>query len=154
VPYADDAARLHELADLILGVGRQLRPPTDPDFEPCSPVEISVMRHIETNPGVSARSASEATLLSSSNFSRVLRGLEQRGLVRRAVDQHDARVVRLYPTEKAEKSLRILRENWRRTLGGIIDDPAALDLVNATLRRIEDELVARRRDGRDRRSPA
>ena len=151
VSDADDAARLHELADLIIGVGRQLRPPADPAFEPCSPVEISVMRHIETNPGVSARSAAEATLLSSSNFSRVLRGLEQRGLVRRAIDEHDARVVRLYPTEKADKSLQALRDNWRHTLGGIVDDPATLDLVNATLRRIEHELVARRRSS-DRRS--
>lgn len=151
---ADDADRLHELADLIVGVGRQLRPPTDPAFEACSPVEISVMRYINTNPGTSARSASDATLLPSSNFSRVLRGLEQRGLVRRAVDERDARVVRLYPTEEAEKSLQALRDNWRQTLGGIIEDPAELDLVNATLRRIENELIARRRTGRDRPIPA
>jgi MarR family transcriptional regulator, temperature-dependent positive regulator of motility len=118
----------------------------------CSPVEISVMRYINSNPGTSARSASEATLLPSSNFSRVLRGLEQRGLVRRDVDERDARAARLYPTDKADKSLQALRENWHQTLGGIIDDPAALDLVNATLRRIENELVARRRSGRDRRT--
>jgi MarR family transcriptional regulator, temperature-dependent positive regulator of motility len=152
VSDADDATRLHDLADLIVGVGRQLRLPTDPAFEACSPVEISVMRYINANPGTSAGSASEATLLPSSNFSRVLRGLEQRGLVRRAVDERDARIVRLYPTDKADKSLQALRDNWRQTLGGIIDDPEALDLVNATLRRIENELVARRRSGRDRRT--
>jgi DNA-binding MarR family transcriptional regulator len=152
VADADDAARLHELADLIVGVRRQLRPPTDPAFEPCSPVEISVMRYINANPGASARSASEATLLTSSNFSRVLRGLEQRGLVRRVIDERDARVVRLYPTDKADKSLQALRDNWRQTLGGIVEDPAELDLVNATLRRIENELVARRRGSSNRRS--
>lgn len=72
--------------------------------------------------------------------------------MRRAVDERDARAARLYRTDKADRSLQALRENWRQTLGGIIDDPAALDLVNATLRRIENELVARRRSGHDRRT--
>jgi len=138
-----NAAGLHELADLIFAVGRQLRPPTDPAFEPRTPIEISVMRFIHHNPGTSARAASEATLLPSSNFSRVLRGLEKRGLVDRVVDDSDARGVRLYPTEKARQNLQYLRDNWDRTLRGIIDDPATIEIVNATLRRIEDELIAR-----------
>jgi DNA-binding MarR family transcriptional regulator len=138
------AAGLHELADLIFAVGRQLRPPADPDFEPCTPIEISVMRFINHNPGTSARAASEATLLPSSNFSRVLRGLEKRGLVDRVVDDRNARGVRLYPTEKAHRNLQQLHDNWDRTLQGIIDDPATIEIVNTTLRRIENELVARR----------
>jgi MarR family transcriptional regulator, temperature-dependent positive regulator of motility len=139
------AADLHELADLIFAVGRQLRPPTDPSFEPCTPIEISVMRFIHHNPGTSARAASEATLLPSSNFSRVLRGLEQRGLVERVVDERNARGVCLYATEKAERNQQYLRDNWERTLQGIVEDPAAIEMVNATLRRIEEELIARRR---------
>ncbi|MCK8678132.1 MarR family winged helix-turn-helix transcriptional regulator [Streptomyces lichenis] len=142
-----EASGLHELADLIFAVGRQLRPPTDPAFEPCTPIEISVMRYIHHHPGTSARAAAEATLLPSSNFSRVLRGLEQRGLVDRVVDSGNARGVCLYPTEKAHRNLRYLRENWDRTLHGIVDDPAAIETVNATLRRIEQELIARRRGG-------
>ncbi|MFE9686876.1 MarR family winged helix-turn-helix transcriptional regulator [Streptomyces sp. NPDC006285] len=142
------AASLHELADLIFAVGRQLRPPADPVFEPCTPIEISVMRFINQNPGASARAASEATLLPSSNFSRVLRGLEKRGLVDRVVDDRNARGVRLYPTEKAQQNLQYLRDNWDRTLQGIVDDPATIEIVNATLRRIEGELIARR-SGRD-----
>ncbi|MEV6784746.1 MarR family winged helix-turn-helix transcriptional regulator [Streptomyces sp. NPDC051098] len=140
-----NAAGLHELADLIFAVGRQLRPPADPAFEPCTPIEISVMRFINHNPGTSARAASGATLLPSSNFSRVLRGLEKRGLVDRVVDDRNARAVRLYPTEKANQNLQYLRDNWDQTLQGIIDDPATIEIVNATLRRIEDELMARRR---------
>ncbi|MEE4593631.1 MarR family winged helix-turn-helix transcriptional regulator [Streptomyces sp. DSM 41524] len=138
------AASLHELADLVFAVGRQLRPPADPAFEPCTPIEISVMRFIHHHPGTSARAASEATLLPSSNFSRVLRGLEKRGLVDRVVDDRNARGVRLYPTDKAHQNHQILRDNWDRTLRGIIDDPATIEIVNATLRRIEDELIARR----------
>ena len=141
-----EAAGLHELADLIVAVGRQLRPPTGPSFEPCTPIEISVMRFINHNPGTSARAASEATRLPTSNFSRVLRGLEKRGLVDRIVDERNARSVCLYPTEKARQNLQYLRDHWDKTLEGIIDDPAAIEVVNATLRRIEDELIARRRD--------
>ncbi|MCO5971897.1 MarR family winged helix-turn-helix transcriptional regulator [Actinoallomurus soli] len=145
------AASLHELADLVFAVGRQLRPPADPAFEPCTPIEISVMRFIHHNPGTSARAASEATLLPSSNFSRVLRGLEKRGLVDRVVDDRNARAVRLYPTEKADQNLQYLRDNWDRTLQGIVDDPDTIEIVNATLRRIEDELIARRRGTDDQR---
>ncbi|NKI42889.1 MarR family winged helix-turn-helix transcriptional regulator [Streptomyces physcomitrii] len=140
-----EATGLPELADLIFAVGRQLRPPADPAFEPCTPIEISVMRFVHRNPGTSARAASEATLLPSSNFSRVLRGLEKRDLVERVVDERSARGVRLYPTEKARRNLGYLHDNWEQTLRGIVDDPAAIEIVNATLRRIEDELIARRR---------
>ncbi|MEU1784788.1 MarR family winged helix-turn-helix transcriptional regulator [Streptomyces sparsogenes] len=140
-----EAAGLHELADLIFAVGRQLRPPTDPSFEPCTPIEISVMRYIHHHPGTSARAAAEAALLPSSNFSRVLRGLEKRGLVDRVVDSSNARGVCLYPTEKAHQNLQYLRDNWAQTLRGIVDDPATIETVNATLRRIEHELIARRR---------
>ncbi|NSL43574.1 MarR family winged helix-turn-helix transcriptional regulator [Streptomyces sp. 8P21H-1] len=137
------ASSLHELADLIFAVSRQLRPPTDPAFEPCTAIEISVMRFINRHPGTSARAAAEAALLPSSNFSRVLRGLEKRGLVERVTDDRNARGVRLYPTEKANQNLQYLRDNWDRTLRGIVDDPATIEIVNAALRRIEDELVAR-----------
>jgi len=144
------AASLHELADLIFAVARQIRPPAGPAFEPCTPVEISVMRFIHRNPGTSARAAAEATLLPSSNFARVLRGLEKRDLVERATDDRNARGVRLYPTEKARRNLQYLHEAWGEALRGIIDDPTAIGIATDTLRRIEEELVARRlgTDGR------
>lgn len=102
------------------------------------------MRFIDRNPGASARAASEATLLPSSNFSRVLRGLEQKGLVHREVEAGDARYVRLYPTAKARENLQHLRDEWNRMLKGVVDDPQTIDFVNTTLRRIENELIARR----------
>ncbi len=34
---------------------------------------------------------------------------------------------------------------WSRALEGTVDDPGTIDVVNATLRRIENELIARRR---------
>jgi DNA-binding MarR family transcriptional regulator len=143
----DDVSRLFDLADLILAVGRQIRPSHDLGAEMCTPLESAVMRFIDRNPGASAGEASAATLLPSSNFSRALRGLEAKGLVRRGVDGRDARCVRLYPTEQAQENLRRLREGWSQALDGIVDDPGAIDAVNITLRRIEAELVSRRRRG-------
>lgn len=145
----ENESRLADLADAVVGVVRQLRLPSDPAFVECTPVEISVMRVINRHPGASAREVSDATLLASSNFSRVLRGLEFKGLISRDVDRRDARVVRLFPTERARESTEALRETWRETLGGIVDDPAELDLVVTTLRHIEDELISRRRTSRD-----
>jgi MarR family transcriptional regulator, temperature-dependent positive regulator of motility len=148
----DEASRLFDLADLILAVGRQLR--SSPGYAPewCTPLESAVMRFIDRNPGTSAGAASEATLLPSSNFARALRGLEEKGLVRRDIDARDARGVRLYPTARARENLQDLREAWSRALEGIVDDPETIDLVNATLRRVENELTARRRRAADQRA--
>lgn len=141
----DDVARLFDLADLILAVGRLIRPSGDRTTEACSPVESSVMRFISRNPGASARAASEATLLTSSNFSRVLRGLEKKGLVRREADVSDARRLHLYPTVRAREDLQKLRDTWTGTLEEILDDPETVDFINGKLRHIENELIARHR---------
>ncbi len=139
----EEVSRLFDLADLIFAVGRQIRPAHDRSTEMCTPVESIVMRYVDRNPGTSARAAAEATLLPSSNLSRVLRGLEKKGLVRRDTDIHDSRCVRIYPTARARENLQHLREAWSQTLEGIVDDAETIDLVNTTLRRIETELAWR-----------
>ena len=119
----DEVSRLFDLADLIFAIGRQIRPSHDLSTEMCTPVESIAMRFIDRNPGTSARVAAEATLLPSSNFSRVLRGLEKKGLVRRDIDSRDSRCVRLYPTARARENLQHLREAWSQTLGGSSTTP-------------------------------
>lgn len=141
----DDVASLSDLAELILAVGRLIQLQGDQSIGTGTPIEISVLRFINRNPGTSARAASEATLLTSSNFSRVLRGLEERGWVSRKADANDARRVRLYPTALARETRRRLGEEWYRLLRGIEDDPSKIDHLIAALRRIESELVSRRR---------
>ena len=141
----DDAARLSDLAEMILAVGRLIQLLGDQSIGTGTPIEISVLRFINRNPGTSARAASEATLLPSSNFSRILRGLEERGLVRRKADANDARRVSLYPTALASETRRRLGKEWYRLLRGIEDDDAKTDYLIATLRRMESELVSRRR---------
>lgn len=140
----DKATRLFDLADLLLAVGRHIRAAQERSNDMCTPVEGAVMRYINQRPGTSARAASEATLLPSSNFSRVVRGLEEKGLVRREVDERDARCIHLYPTPRADENLQHLRDTWSRTLDGTVDDPQLIDCVNAALRQIEEALTTRR----------
>lgn len=145
------ADRLHELAELVHAVARRLGVPADLGSGPCSPVEISVIRHVCKNPGTSAGAAATATLLASSNFSRVLKGLIARGLVRREADDRDARGVRLYPTDLARSNMLQMREAWSRILDGAGVDLDRIELVNDTLARIESDLAAKAFDhGRTR----
>jgi DNA-binding MarR family transcriptional regulator len=124
---------------------RQIYASKDVPAEPWTPLEIAVMRFIDRNPGTSASAAAAATQLISSNFSRALRGLETKGLVRRNVDEHDGRRVRLYPTQKAHDNLQRLRDVRSRLLDGIVNDPEEIDTAISTLRRLETELTTRAR---------
>jgi DNA-binding MarR family transcriptional regulator len=143
----EQTSRLFELADLILAVGRHIVAAKEAETKSGTPLEGAVMRYIDRHPGTTARAAAEATQLISSNFSRAVRGLEKEGLVRRDVDQRDARRVRLYPTEKAQENLQRLREVWSLLLEETIADPDEIGAAISTLRQIETRLVARTRGG-------
>ena len=143
-------ARLFELADLILAISRHLHAAKATAAEPWTPLEAAVMRYIDHHPGATSTQAAEATRLISSNFSRALRKLEQKGLVRREADPDDARRVRLYPTQKAGENLGYLQDTWSRLLDEAAPDAAETDAVIAILRRIESQLLDRMRGGADR----
>ena len=137
------ADKLYELADLIHAVARRLTAPADLKLGPCTPVEINVMRFISKNPGTSVNVAATATLLFPSNLSRVLKSLIAKGLLRREVDDWDARTVRLYPTELARANMEHMRDVWSQALAGMTTDMATVELANTALRRIETELASR-----------
>ncbi|WP_405590365.1 MarR family winged helix-turn-helix transcriptional regulator [Streptomyces sp. NBC_01190] len=143
----EQISRLFELADLILAVGRHIQASKEAEAESGTPLEGAVMRYIDRHPGGTASAAAEATQLISSNFSRAIRRLEQAGFVRREVDAHDARRVRLYPTEKAQENLQRLHEAWSRLLEEAVTDSDDIDAAISTLRNIETRLVARTRPG-------
>lgn len=149
----EEADRLYELADLLHAVARQIGAPADLRPGPCTPVEISVMRHVRRNPGTSAGAAAQATGLPTSNFSRVLKGLVAKGLIRRDTDDRDARGVRLYQTDLAQQNDARMRTAWSHALDGLLPDAATTRTVTEALRRIERGLDDRPgRQGRD--SPA
>ncbi|RAG82455.1 MarR family transcriptional regulator [Streptacidiphilus pinicola] len=140
--------QLFELADRILAVGRHIDAAKEADAESGTPIEGAVMRYVDRHPGATVGAAAEATRMISSNVSRAVRGLEQKGLLLRASDPHDARRVRLYPTPKAAENLQRLRDTWTRLLDGTIADPDEIDILIAALRTIETRIVARAQ-GRD-----
>lgn len=142
----EQESALFELADLILAISRHIHASKEAAAESGTSLEGAVMRFIDRHPGTTAGAAAEATQLISSNFSRAVRGLEKKGLVRRDVDQHDARRVRLYPTDRAHENLQRLRGAWSRLLDGTVDDPDEIEAVTATLRRIETQLLAGARE--------
>ncbi|MEU3466270.1 MarR family transcriptional regulator [Streptomyces sp. NPDC006733] len=142
---AEQTARLFELADRILAVGRHIGASKEGEVAPGTPLQGAVMRYIDRHPGTTAKEAAEATQMISSNFSRAVRSLEQAGLVRRDTDEHDARRVRLYPTEKAHENLHRLRELWSGLLEEVVTDADNIDATISTLRNIVTRLVARNR---------
>jgi DNA-binding MarR family transcriptional regulator len=134
---------LFELADSILAISRYIQASKSFASHGWTPIESAVMRFVDRNPGTTASAAAEATQLISSNFSRALRGLERKGVVRREIDPEDARRVRLFPTDLARDNLKRLHDLWTGLLDGIIDDAGEVDRVNAMLRRVEAGFVAR-----------
>ncbi|OYN78180.1 MarR family winged helix-turn-helix transcriptional regulator [Mycolicibacterium sphagni] len=148
-------SELADLAEAILGVGRELRMRMDagvagPATSETAVVHLTaseahVMRHIDHHPGVTPSDVARATGLQRSNLSTALRALEQRGFVERRTDPHDARGVNLFPTDQAADNLTRLRRQWAsqmaRVLGGDRESAAA---ATALLQRVEAGLVADR----------
>ncbi|WP_445165961.1 MarR family winged helix-turn-helix transcriptional regulator [Mycolicibacterium sp. Dal123E01] len=141
-------SELADLAEAILGVGRELRMRGDADVEHLTAQEAHVMRHIDHHPAVTPSDVARATGLQRSNLSTALRALEKRGFVERRADPHDARGINLFPTARAADNLKRLRRQWAKqikgALGGEVNSAAAAKVL---LERIEAALVAERLDG-------
>ncbi len=131
-----------DIADRILAIARQIRHADADANPPITSLESSVMRYIDRNPGASAKAAAEASLLTSSNFSRALRSLETKGFIRRETDPTDARSIRLYPTRKAADNLVALHERWGALLDGALPASTAAQVADA-LADLEAALAAR-----------
>jgi len=136
------STELYELVDLIHVVARRLPAPLDLEPGPCTPIEISVMRFVGRNPGVSARAAADACGLPTSNFARVSKGLVAKGLLERRSDPNDARIAHLHLTDLADKNSLRMREHWAAALNGAGLDHDTVAATTRALRRIEAHLSA------------
>jgi len=67
------------------------------------------LHHIAGNPGLSPSRLSQLMFCDKSNITRLLQGLEADGYVTRHVHERDARIQRLFLTDKG---LRLHREVW------------------------------------------
>ncbi len=77
-----------------------------------SPAEHAVLALLSENPGVRQGALGEALRIKRSNMTKVMRGLEERGLVWRAAPKNDGRAFEVRPTERGrsmatELSVRI-----------------------------------------------
>jgi DNA-binding MarR family transcriptional regulator len=91
------AVVLHDLAWLLpRTVGRE------PDARRALPSsELEVMRVLVRRPGLSVSEVAAQLRLQPANVSTAIRALEARGLLARARDDEDGRIVRLNPTARA-----------------------------------------------------
>lgn len=109
----DLAVVLHDLAWLLprtIGL--------DPDADQVLPAsELEVMRLLVRRPGCSVNEVAAELRLQAANVSTAIRALEARGLLHRARDPNDARVVRLRPTPRALAH----RERQEASWGGALE---------------------------------
>jgi DNA-binding MarR family transcriptional regulator len=143
----DQAARLADFAHAVLSVARDIRlyGHFDPEIVDMTALESLVMSHIQRSPGISPSRICDEMGLRSSNASAVLRSLEAKGLIRRAPDRTDRRLISVHPTPLAARNLANVRAEWAQLLAGHVDDTAglvtAIEVLNAA-----DESFTRRAD--------
>jgi DNA-binding MarR family transcriptional regulator len=128
-PVGDDRIeQLGRLADLVLRTARKIEAHRlqDPRITPLTALESMVLRHVDDHPGTSPARVAEELVMKVSNVSAGLRGLEQKGLVAKAPDPHDARHVRLSVTDAARDSTIRVRAEWGRLLGAALPPDAEI----------------------------
>lgn len=74
----------------------------------------SYILHVCRNPGITQEQLSKMIFIHKSNVARQLNSLEEKGFVERRPDPHDKRNLLVYPTEKAQSALPVIREVNRR----------------------------------------
>ena len=85
-------------------------------------------------PGISQEQMARQILINKSNVCRQLAQLEQNGFIRREPDARDRRVLRVYPTDKAEEALPVIQKvlaDWRDYLTADLsqEERETLDLL-------------------------
>jgi len=138
--------QLADLADLIFNVSQELKSlPPEPDTVPLTLTESNVMRFIDRNPGTSPSRLAHGTGVQRTNMSAALKGLEEKGLVRRVQTGDDGRSVKVEPTPNAARNLEKLRRGWSSGMIAALDnDPSGYAEALVFLRRLESGLLTAR----------
>jgi DNA-binding MarR family transcriptional regulator len=134
---------LHDLSWAVRQIGEGGQTDDDGSPHPLPPTEFEVMRHVDRHPGASVGAVAQALALRQSNVSAAVRGLVERGLLRREADPQDRRVTRLVATEHAARRREPVEQGWSRTLADALDalPPADAALVREAVDPLE-RLVA------------
>lgn len=83
------------------------------------PYDLPFLFHVCKHPGVSQDTLSKKLYINKSNVTRHITYLEGAGFLQRRTDENDRRVQLVFPTQKAEALLPLLREvsrNWEALL--------------------------------------
>lgn len=119
------AVVLHDLAWLL---PRTVRAEVDDDLGP-SPLpasELEIMRLLVRRPGLTVGEVARELGMQQTNVSTAVRALAARGLLDRAREPADRRIVRLEPTALASAQHDALESAWGRVLAGRLEQlPAA-----------------------------
>jgi DNA-binding MarR family transcriptional regulator len=115
--------------------------------EPQAPTALEVMRLLTRRPGLSVNEVARELGVAANNVSTAVSTLEEQGTLARFRDEHDGRIVRLYPTDVAQAARRRRERSWGRSMAsslGALDptDSAALLAATPALRRLIAHLAA------------
>jgi DNA-binding MarR family transcriptional regulator len=157
-PARPQDERLADLAELVLGLAREITFQTGGEAEPevrLTATEIHVLRYIGRHPGAMPKDVARAVGLQRSNFSVALRSLRDKDLVAAEQDPSDGRSMRLFPTERSATNLLRHRAKWAAFLAGVRCEWPGLDRCLEVLAQVDEALAAARRspDGAGQRMP-
>lgn len=108
---------LHEISRTI---SRSL--PFQAALEPLPASEMAAIIGIHNEPGITLTALAAQLSMRQSNASAAVRGLVERGLVRREKSSEDLRIVLLHPTERALDDLELVQESWSKVLGKALQE--------------------------------
>ncbi len=134
-PTDDESDPLPEVVDAALHLARRLGSHQfrNPDIVPLSQVERLVIRQVHRNPGLNPSGLAKDLALLPSNASSAVRGLIEKGQLRRAADPVDGRSARLYLTSAAEESIKLVHREWRDLLDCALVPDSDLETTLRTL---------------------
>jgi DNA-binding MarR family transcriptional regulator len=102
-----------------------------------SPSRFFAMVHINEEPGISSSELSDRLLCDKSNVTRIVRGLENQGFIRREPHETDGRTLCLYLTEQGLETcnhiqieLKLYNENRLNNLDSVVQDNLLQTLQN------------------------
>lgn len=135
-----------ELVDDLLCVARRVNAwkYTMPGYVPLPHIEALLLRHIHRYPNASPGQLAAQLNLRPSNTSVALRGLESKDLIERHPDPDDRRCTRLTHTDRAEKAMQKVHDEWKELFEPLGISNADMETTIRVLRKLN-SAVARRR---------
>lgn len=125
------ASVLHDLSWTI----QRLDPVEDLGIERIPAPELTILKEVDRNPGISVGAMAELLAMQPSNVSAAVRSLVDRGLLTRTPSAADRRVAELTVTEQMVRNRTRIEAAWSSRIDEALErlpEDAAAQLVSAT----------------------